>query len=113
MWDVEERLKCAFLKERVGEEFEVVVASIAPFGLFVRLAELHIDGLVHVASLPRDYYHPEEGGTILAGENTGKRYRLTDRLQVKLVRVDVDERKIDFVPVESAGDSRKKRRRRG
>ena len=113
VWDVEERLKCAFLKERVGEEFEVVVASIAPFGLFVRLAELHIDGLVHVASLPRDYYHPEEGGTILAGENTGKRYRLTDRLQVKLVRVDVDERKIDFVPVESAGSSRKKRRRHG
>ncbi len=79
----------------------------------MRLAELNIDGLVHVASLPRDYYHPEEGGTILAGENTGKRYRLTDRLQVKLVRVDVDERKIDFVPVESVGSSRKKRRRHG
>ena len=101
VWEVEERLKCAFLKARIGEEFEVVVASITPFGLFVRLADLHIDGLVHVTSLPRDYYHREEGGTVLKGENTGNRYRLTDRLQVRLVNVDVEERKLDFVPVES------------
>ena len=112
VWDVEERLKCAFLKERIGEEFEVVVASITPFGLFVRLADLHIDGLVHVTSLPRDYYHREEGGTALIGENTDNRYRLTDRLQVKLVNVDVEERKIDFVPVESVRGSERKKRRR-
>jgi len=104
VWQVEERLKCAFLKERIGEEFEVSVTSVVPFGLFVRISELQTDGLIHVTSLPRDYYHRNAGGTALTGENSGKSYRLTDRLKVKLVHVDVEERKIDFVPVETPGE---------
>ena len=99
VWDVEERLKCAWLKDRVGDDFTVAVAGIAPFGLFVRVPEIGIDGLVHVTSLPRDYYHVDAGGSALTGENYGNSYRLADRLQVQLTSVSVRERKIDFVPV--------------
>ena len=115
MWQVEERLKCAYLEDHIGDEFDVLVASITPFGLFVRLPELQIDGLVHVTALPRDYYHPSAGGTELKGEQTGMTFRLTDELRVKLVKVDIEERKLDFVPVDLEADSptRVRRRRRG
>ena len=100
VWEVEERLKCAWLNGRVGDDFTVSVAGIAPFGLFVRVPEIGIDGLVHVTSLPRDYYHVDAGGSALTGKNSGNSYRLADRLQVRLKSVSVRERKIDFVPVE-------------
>lgn len=106
VWDVEERLKCAWLKDRVGDRFTVSVSGIVPFGLFVRVSELGIDGLVHVSSLPRDYYHVDAGGSALTGENSGRSYRLADRLQVQLTSVSVRERKIDFVPVERTGKAR-------
>jgi ribonuclease R len=100
VWDVEEQLKCLYMAGKVGEDFNVTVSSVVPFGLFVRIPELHVDGLVHVTSLPADYYHRDPTGTRLEGERTGATYRLTDPMRVRLVRVDVDERKIDFVPVE-------------
>jgi ribonuclease R len=109
--DVAEQLKCIFLKDHVGDTFDVIVSSVVAFGLFVRVPDLHVDGLVHVTALPRDYYHRDPTGTVLEGEQSGKRYRLTDRLRVRLAAVNVDERKIDFVPVDSAesvgGSSRK------
>jgi ribonuclease R len=72
--------------------------------LFVRVPDLHVDGLVHVTALPRDYYHRDPTGTELRGERTGSKYRLTDKLRVRLAAVNVEERKIDFVPVDE--DSR-------
>jgi ribonuclease R len=98
--DVAEQLKCIYLKDHVGTTFDVIVASVVPFGLFVRVPELHVDGLVHVTSLPRDYYHRDPTGTELRGERSGNKYRLTDKLRVRLAAVNVDERKIDFVPLE-------------
>jgi ribonuclease R len=98
--EVAERLKCIYLKERVGDTFEVVISSVVPFGLFVRLPEVQADGLVHVTALPRDYYHKDATGTVLRGERTGREYRLTETLEVRLVAVNVEERKVDFVPVE-------------
>src|SRR5690606_13922151 len=76
-----------------------------PFGLFVRVPELKIDGLVHVSSLPRDYYHRDPTGTKLVGERTGRTYRLTDTLDVRLVGANVEDRKIDFVPLERADNA--------
>jgi ribonuclease R len=68
-----------------------------------------------VTALPGDYYHPEAGNTELVGEHTGATYRLTDQLTVKLVKVDVENRKIDFVPIASEADAptKTKRNRRG
>jgi ribonuclease R len=98
--DVAEQLKCIYLKDHVGETYDVIVASVVAFGLFVRVPELHVDGLVHVTALPRDYYHRDPTGTELRGERTGSKYRLTDKLRVRLAGVNVEERKIDFVPLE-------------
>jgi ribonuclease R len=98
--EVAERLKCIYLQGRVGETFDVVISGVAPFGLFVRLPEIQADGLVHVTALPRDYYHRDETGTKLTGERTGREYRLTEMLKVRLVGVNVEERKVDFVPAE-------------
>ena len=98
--EVAERLKCIYLKERVGETFDVVISSVVAFGLFVRLPEVQADGLIHVTALPRDYYHRDGSGTTLTGERSGHVYRLTESLKVRLVAVNVEERKLDFVPVE-------------
>ena len=99
VWQVEERLKCAYLEQHIGDEFDVLVSSVTPFGLFVRLPNLQIDGLVHVTALPRDYYHLVAGNTELVGKHSGATYRLTDKLRVKLVKVDVENCKIDFVMI--------------
>jgi ribonuclease R len=111
--EVAERLKCVYLKKRVGETFDVIISSVVPFGLFVRLPEVQSDGLVHVTALPRDYYHKDATGTVLKGERTGREYRLTETLKVRLVAVNVEERKVDFVPVESDEQPKAPRRRRG
>ena len=112
--EVAERLKCVYLKERVGETFDVVISSVVAFGLFVRLAEIQADGLVHVTALPRDYYHRDPTGTTLKGERSGRAYRLTESIKVRLAGVNVEERKIDFVPVENDGQAAEPRRpRRG
>jgi len=100
VWDVEEQLKCAFMKEREGQEFDAQIASIVPFGAFVRIPEFGIDGLVHVSALPRDYYHRNASGTALEGERSGKRFKLMDAMRVRVASVSLEERKIDFVPVE-------------
>jgi ribonuclease R len=110
--EVAERLKCVYLKERVGDTFDVVISSVVPFGLFVRLPEIQADGLVHVTALPRDYYHKDATGTVLRGERSGREYRLTETLQVRLVAVNVEERKVDFVPVENEEHVRAPRRAR-
>jgi ribonuclease R len=107
--EVAERLKCVYLKEHVGDTFDVVISSVVPFGLFVRLPEIQADGLVHVTSLPRDYYHKDATGTVLKGERSGREYRLTDTLKVRLVAVNVEERKVDFVPVEREEQTREPR----
>ena len=101
--DVEDWLKCEFMLDRVGEEFGGTIATATPFGLFVRLDDLNVEGLVHVSALDNDYYHFEPVGHRLVGERTRKVYRVGDRLRVKVMRVDLDERKIDFEP---AGEDR-------
>lgn len=114
--EVAERLKCIYLKDRVGETFDVVISSVVPFGLFVRLPDIQADGLIHVTALPRDYYHRDAAGTALTGERSGNVYRLMESIKVKLVAVNVEERKVDFIPVErgdAAPPQRRGRRRRG
>jgi ribonuclease R len=98
--EVAERLKCLYLKEHVGETFDGIIGGVAQFGLFIRLPQLQADGLVHVTSLPKDYYHRDPTGTALTGERTGESYRLTDPMRVRLVAVNVEERKVDFVPAD-------------
>ncbi len=98
--DVESWLKCFYMQDHVGEAFEGTVTGVTAFGLFVMLDNYYVDGLLHISELGRDYYRFEPTRHMLLGERTGKRYRLADRIKVKLVRVDLETRKIDLVPVE-------------
>jgi ribonuclease R len=101
--DVEARLKCQFMEDKVGNEFDGVVSGVTNFGLFVQLIEPQIDGLVHVTSLENDYYRFDAGAMALIGERTGKRYALGERLRVVVARVDLESRRIDFRLAGAAG----------
>jgi ribonuclease R len=98
--DVENWLKCFYMQDHVGEVFEGRVTGVTGFGVFVTLNEYFVDGLVHISELGRDYFQFDPARHVLLGERTGKRYRLADRMRVKLVRVDLEKRKMDLVPVE-------------
>ncbi|MBM3355415.1 MAG: ribonuclease R, partial [Betaproteobacteria bacterium] len=100
--DVENWLKCRYMQRHVGGTYEGRVTGVTAFGLFVTLEDFFVDGLVHISELGRDYFRFEPARHMLLGERTGKRYRLADRMKVKLVRVDVETRKIDFVPAQKA-----------
>jgi ribonuclease R len=96
--DVESWLKCHYMQDHVGGVFEGAITGVTPFGLFVTLDNYFVDGLVHISELGGDYYEFDATRHMLLGSRTKKRYRLADRMQVKLVRVNLDSRKIDFVP---------------
>jgi ribonuclease R len=101
--DVTAWLKCVWIRERIGETFAGHVTGVAPFGVFVTLDELHVEGLVHVSELGSEYFRYHETAHELRGERSGRRLRLTDRIEVQVARVDLDARRIDFRPLEGDG----------
>jgi ribonuclease R len=111
--EVESWLKCHFMKDRVGEQFEGSVSAVAPFGIFVALDEVYVEGLVHVSELGADYFHFQETRHELVGERTGARFRIADRVRVQVVRVDLESKKIDFRLAGGEGGECPARRRAG
>jgi ribonuclease R len=99
--DAIQRLKCAFMKDKVNEKFEGMVSSVTAFGLFVVLDDIFIEGLIHISNLPVDYYHHDPITHSLRGERGGKVFKLGQRVKVLLTRVDMEERKIDFELIEN------------
>ena len=95
--DVEAWLKCFYMRDHLGSVFDGSISSVTGFGLFVALDDLYVEGLVHVSELGADYFHFDPAKHQMLGERTGKRYRLGDRVRVKVVRVDMESTKIDFV----------------
>jgi ribonuclease R len=94
--DVEAWLKCQYMRERVGEQFRGRVTGVATFGVFVTLNDLFVEGLVHVSELGSEYFQYNEAAHELRGERTGRRYRLTDEVDVQVSRVDLEARRIEF-----------------
>ena len=94
--DVVDWLKCEYMLDKVGERFSGLVTTVTSFGLFVELEKVFVEGLVHITSLPSDYYSFDPIGHRLTGKNSGRKFRLGDRIDVIVARVDLDERKIDF-----------------
>lgn len=99
--EVESWLKCFYMQDKIGDSFDGVISGVTGFGLFVALDDIYVEGLVHISELPSDYFHHDPVKHMLRGERSGKSFRLGDRLQVKLVRVDLETRKIDFVLVDT------------
>ncbi len=100
--DVEAWLKCFYMRDHLGSVFDGTISSVTGFGLFVALDDIYTEGLVHVSELGADYFHFDAAKHQMLGERTGKRYRLGDRVRVKVVRVDMESTKIDFVLEEKA-----------
>ena len=99
--DVMGYLKCLYLQPRVGENFDATISSALEFGLFVQLKEVPIDGLVHISAIPGDYWELDTGGMGLVGRDTGRRWQMGDPVRVRLARVDLAQRQIDFELLES------------
>lgn len=95
--DVTAWLKCYYMRDRVGEVFMGSVAGVAAFGAFVALDGIYVEGLVHISDLGKDYFKYDAAKHQLMGERTGQRYRLGDRVRVKIAKVDLNAARIDFV----------------
>ncbi len=117
--DVEAWLKCQYMEGHVGDEFDGVITGVTNFGLFVQITDLMTDGLVHVTSLANDYYNYDAASQRLIGERSGQVYSLGEKMRVRVHKVDMETRKIDFRPVsddrgrseQRSGKSGKRRRR--
>ncbi|HZW34703.1 MAG TPA: ribonuclease R [Isosphaeraceae bacterium] len=86
-----------YLEDHIGASFHAIIVAVQDFGLFCRLTELPIEGLIHVTSLADDYYYLESGTHTLVGRRSGRRHRLGDRAVVRIAHVDVDRRELDLV----------------
>ena len=98
--DVDAWLKTYFMRDHIGNEYNGTVSAVTSFGIFVSLDEIFTEGLVHVSELGQDYFHYDQGKHWMLGERTGKRYRLGDRVRIKVMRADIETSKIDFSLVE-------------
>lgn len=106
--DAVDWLKCEFMLDKVGEIYEGIITSVTSFGIFVELRDIYVEGLVHVTALGNDYYHYEPTRHWLMGERTHRIFRLGDAVTVKVVQVNLDDRKIDFELSEPEGGRRGK-----
>ncbi|WP_094089820.1 ribonuclease R [Legionella clemsonensis] len=94
-------LKCEYMQDKLGQVFQGTISAVTGFGIFVELNDIYVEGLVHITSLRNDYYAFDAIKHRLVGERSGHVYRLGDKMSVMVARVDLDERKIDFEPVEN------------
>jgi ribonuclease R len=94
--EILKRYRVKFMEERVGEQFDGFISQVSPFGFFVELEELFVEGLVHIASLPDDYFEYDEKGYRLVGKRSKKTYRIGDRVRIVVDRVNPEMQQIDF-----------------
>jgi ribonuclease R len=90
------RYRVRFMRDKIGEEFEGIISGVTAFGFFVELKGIFVEGLVRVTSLHDDYYQYHEKKYCLVGERTHKTFRIGDEVRVRVDRVDVERRHIDF-----------------
>ncbi len=100
--EVKDWLKCEFMMDKVGQEFEGVISGVTNFGVFAELADVYVEGLVHISTLPDDYYQFDPVKHALLGGRTGRMFRIGDPIKIKVARVDLDQCQIDFVLAEGA-----------
>jgi ribonuclease R len=105
--------KVRFMADKVGDEYDGYITGVAPYGLFIELIEHYVEGMVHISSMGDDYYRFVDQQHILRGENTRKVYRLGDKVQVQVVRVDMERRQVDLGLVDILEAVRREERPKG
>ncbi|MEP4486914.1 MAG: ribonuclease R [Halioglobus sp.] len=106
--EVEAWLKCEYLQDHVGDEFDGVISAVTSFGLFVELIDIYIEGLVHITALPGDYYNFDMAHQRLVGERSGRSFQLGGKVRVQVARVNLDDKKIDLELLDGGSAPRKK-----
>lgn len=111
--DAMDWLKCEYMMDKVGQDFDGIITSVTGFGLFIELCDIYVEGLVHVTGLGDDYFQFDPSHHRMIGERTRKIYRLGDKVRVQVARVDLDDRKIDFDMVFDEEQPKKSRSKKG
>lgn len=97
--EILDRYRVRYMKGRVGEEFDGIISGVTPFGFFVELKDIFVEGLVRITTLNDDYYRFNERRYCLIGERTKNTFKVGDELKVRLIKVDIEKRQIDFILV--------------
>jgi ribonuclease R len=105
--ETDELKKAEYMEDKIGEEYDGIISSVTNFGMFVELQNT-IEGLVHVSYMTDDYYRFDERHYAMIGERTGKVFRIGDEITVRVVKVNKDERSIDFEIVGMKGTRRER-----
>lgn len=111
--EVTDWLKCEFMMDKVGQEFDGIVSGATSFGIFVELSDIYVEGLVHISTLPDDYYQFDPVKHVLTGERAGRRFTMGDPVKIRVARVDLDQCEIDFVLAECLSDGKQRNRKEG
>ncbi|CUA81365.1 RNAse R [Gulbenkiania indica] len=98
--DVESWLKTYYMRDKIGEVFTGKISAVTSFGLFVMLDDIHVEGLVHISELGKDYFHYQKELQLMVGEKSGMRYQLGDRVVIRVMRAELDTAQIDFALVQ-------------
>lgn len=85
-----------YLSDKIGLELQAVITSVEEFGFFAQAGDYLVDGLIHVSTLADDYYRYEQSTHTLTGTRRGRTFRLGDAIKVRVARVDLDRRELDF-----------------
>ena len=89
-------LKCEFIQGKLGQIFDGIISNVTGFGIFVELKDIYVEGLVHITNLDNDYYQFDSSRYCLTGRRTGKKYKLGDKIKIKVAKVNLDDKLIDF-----------------
>ncbi|MDN6161375.1 MAG: ribonuclease R [Atopostipes sp.] len=109
--EVEDLKMAEYMMDRVGEEFEGLITSVTPFGMFVQVEDA-IEGLVHMSNMKDDYYEYNERGMMLIGKRTGQKYRIGQKIKVRLINVNLELYDIDFEIVHESSSKKKKQKKK-
>lgn len=110
-WDVEAWLKCEYMQDYIGDIFTGTISSVTKFGLFIEIENIQVEGLIHISALKHDFFDFDDARQRLTGERTNASYGLGDTVEVRVVRVDLEQRKIEFelaVPSNSTKPQKKR-----
>ncbi len=98
--DVEQWLKCEYMRDKVGETFNGVISGVAGFGIFIELTDVFVEGMIAMRDMKDDYYIFDDIHHQLKGERTGRVFRLGDTIKIQVASVSLDDRQMVFTPVD-------------
>ena len=98
--DVEQWLKCEYMRDKVGDTFNGVISGVAGFGIFIELTDVFVEGMIAMRDMKDDYYIFDDVHHQLKGERTGRTFQLGDTIKIQVASVSLDDRQMVFVPVD-------------